>query len=955
MAAPVGSVTIPVMVPFSEAGGGVMTFVSKSGTNQYHGVAYDFLRNDDLDARGFFAQTRSVYKQNDFGGTAGGPVTIPKLYSGHNKTFFFGAYEGFRNRVGANALIKSIPTPEMYAGDFSNWVNAAGKQIPIYDPSTTRANPNGSGQIRDQFPGNIIPASRFSAFAKSVLPYATPVKPNRGGVPGSIAYVQNNFISTSGTILNPTDKGSMRVDQALGANQRLGFFYNRSSFQNALGAGGPPGLPEPLTDAQVQQFDTSAYRLSHDWTISPRLLNHFSIGGNKFNKNSYSSNSGKNWKSKVCLANAVDCNVNFPVLAFSDESGWGSAAYNGTEQPRWSIKNDLTYVRGAHNFKLGVAFDSQRANGFGQQNIAGRAGFSYLGTSVPGASSTASGSAFASFLLGWADNGNTETIRYVPQTFPYYGFFVQDDWHITRRLTMNIGLRYEFTRPPTSVGDQYSDFNPTKPNPAANGYPGALRFAGNGAGREGVRSLVPGWYGAFGPRLGLAYSPNDKTSFRTAFGRSFSKVAVVASSNHYSGFIGQYNFSSSDQDITPAFLTDTGLPSYPLPPQIDPAFANNGNVDYWNGKDATRAPENLYWTFSIQRQLSPSTVFEAAYNANVGVHLQTGLININQVPTAIYNQLVSQYGAQGTINLLRSDINSTLARAANIPIPYANFTNPAIQRSRTVNQALRPFPQYLNVVTDQGGDKSGHSNYQAMVLKIEKRFSQGWTMLGSYNFSKILTDSDTYYANGGLAQDQYNRGLEKSIGQYDQTHSVKFSSVYELPFGKGKRFISHGGLLNFAFGGWRLSAIATYASGLPIGLTRNNPLPLFNGSTRPTITSYEGWQPAIKGNKFDPNADKYLDKSVFPNQSQFLTFGNATRYNPKLRTFPNLNENISLGKSFRLWSEQSRLDMRAEAFNLFNRTIFGRPDSNLDSNTFGLIQSQSNAPRQLQMALKLYW
>ena len=447
MAAPVGSVTIPVMVPFSEAGGGVMTFVSKSGTNQYHGVAYDFLRNDDLDARGFFAQTRSVYKQNDFGGTAGGPVTIPKLYSGHNKTFFFGAYEGFRNRVGANALIRSIPTPEMYAGDFSNWVNAAGKQIPIYDPSTTRANPNGSGQIRDQFPGNIIPASRFSAFAKSVLPYAMPVKPNRGGVPGSIAYVQNNFISTSGTILNPTDKGSMRMDQALGANQRLGFFYNRSSFQNALGAGGPPGLPEPLTDAQVQQFDTSAYRLSHDWTISPRLLNHFSIGGNKFNKNSYSSNSGKNWKSKVCLANAVDCNVNFPVLAFSDESGWGSAAYNGTEQPRWSIKNDLTYFRGAHNFKLGAAFDSQRANGFGQQNIAGRAGFSYLGTSVPGASSTASGSAFASFLLGWADNGNTETIRYVPQTFPYYGFFVQDDWHITRRLTMNIGLRYEFTRP----------------------------------------------------------------------------------------------------------------------------------------------------------------------------------------------------------------------------------------------------------------------------------------------------------------------------------------------------------------------------------------------------------------------------------------------------------------------------------------------------------------------------
>jgi hypothetical protein len=939
---------------YGQAGGGVITFVSKSGTNDFHGTVYEFLRNDAFDARDFFAQTRSVYKQSDFGASAGGPVILPKLYNGRNRTFFFVSYEGFRNRQGANGTILTVPTPEMYSGDFSKWVNAQGRVLPIYDPTSTVAQPGG-GFTRTPFPNNQIPVSRFSTVSNQILPFAQGVAPNRPGiVPGTLGWVSNNYLTGGGDTESPTDKGSVKIDQNFGPNHRLNFFYNRTRYNSNPGPAGPAGLPEPLWNGSVSQYDSSLYRLSHDWTISPQMFNHFSIGGNTFSKNSYSPNSGQNWKSKVCIPNAVDCNVNFPNISFTEFTQWGSTAYNGTEQPSWSLKNDLSYIHGAHSMKYGYAFESQRANGFGQQNIAGQATFSFLETAVPGATSFTSGSSFASFLLGAADSGATETIRYLPQTYAYHGFYAQDDWHVTKKLTLNLGLRYEFTQPPVAGDDQYSDFSPTTPNPAANNYPGALIFAGDGPGRQGKRSLIPGWYGAWGPRFGLAYALNSKTTIRAGAARSFSRVTVVASSGHYAGFIGQYAFTSSNQGVTPAFYWDQGLPPYPLPPQIDPSFANNSNVDYWQGQNATRAPENDNWAFSIQREITPSTILEADYTGVTGIHLQSGTVNINQVPMATVNQLIQQYGTTQAVNILNSNITSATAVSAGIAPPYANFTNPAVQRQRSVAQSLRPYPQYLNVDTSQsGGDKSGHSTYHALVLKLNRRYSNGLTFQWSYTFSKLLTDADTYYANGGYAEDQGNRRLEKSIGRFDQTHVWKFNTVYELPFGKGRRWLTQG-IGNQVLGGWRVSAVQVYSSGFPIGVTRNAPLPIFNGTNRPVITSYD-WKTSWSGD-FDPNAGRYLNAAAFPAQPANL-LGNATRFNPLVRAFPSFNENVSLGKSF-LFTERFRLDFRAEAFNLFNRVVFAAPSGNglnLNNTAFGTVTSTANSPRQMQLALKLYW
>jgi hypothetical protein len=571
---------------YGQAGGGVMSFASKSGTNDFHGSAYDFLRNDKLDARGFFARTRSIYRQNDFGFTASGPVRIPKLYNGRNKTFYFVSYEGFRNRVGANDSILSVPTPEMYNGDFSKWVAQNGTLLPIYNPATTRANPSGVGSIRDPYPNNQIPASQFSPLASKIASYAKSVTPNRGFAPGTSGYVRQNYIVSGGTLVTPTDKWSVKADQNFGSKHRVGFLWNMTTFRNKPGPAGPPGLPEPLWSGAIQAWDTEAFRWNHDWTVTPTMVNHFSFAFNRFVKDSFSANVGKGWKDKICIKNVIDCNNNFPTINFTEFSTWGSPSNNGTLQPGWQIKNDLSYVKGSHTWKFGFQHQNQTANGVGQQDIAGRADFNFLGTSVPAATSFTSGSSFASFLLGEAHLGRTETPREVAQNFPYFGFYAQDDWRITRKLVLNLGIRYDFTQPPTNKKDEYSDFNPTRPNPAAGNIPGALWFAGFGPGRENRRSLVPGWYGGIGPRIGIAYSPDAKTTIRTAFGRSFSRVTAVQGSGHFAGFIGQWAFQNTSQGVTPTFKLDNGLPAYQLPPSINPSFQNGLDVDFWNGPDA---------------------------------------------------------------------------------------------------------------------------------------------------------------------------------------------------------------------------------------------------------------------------------------------------------------------------------------------------------------------------------
>jgi len=957
---------------FGRAGGGAVSFVSKSGTNELHGNVYEFLRNDALDANNFFnnatGRKKPVLKQHDFGFSLGGPVWIPKVYNGKNKTFFFTALEYFRNRTSAPVIFYTIPLPEMYNGDFSNWKDAAGNLIPIYDPKTTRPNPNGAGFIRDQFPGNRIPADRFSRVSRNVTPLAT-MRPN-------VAGPRNNFITTTGARTDPWDKFDVKIDHQLNQKDKFGFLYHYGVTLQLPSGGTPPGLPSPLNnDFQYGDTHTYVYRLTWDRTISPTVLNHFSGGVNNWwqVRRAQDSQFNQGWGTKIGLTNLPNPDWLFPAMNMTDYSTWGRSEWGGSLNKNFAFSDDLTWVKGSHALKFGFMFQEDHYNGYGWHTATGTWNFTRGATAafLPNGTidqSAASGNAFASLLLGEVNTADITTNRVVSNQWKYYAGYAQDDWRINSKWTLNYGLRYEYT-PPTVEGrfpDGYSNFNPTKPNPVATGRLGAMDFAGFGPSRIGSRTMYPPWRGGISPRLGMAYSMNDKTVIRLSASRSFGPVRNTGGSSHWQGFIGEHNvpFTSQATGKGGEFNWDSGYCGgcswpRPNPAALDPAYLNRsgfGNIPYWQPKDSARMPEFYNWSLNIQRGLANDWVASVGYNATMGHHLTTNVVNLNSVDPAIFGQFVSRLGTAGAISLFNSGITSAAAVANGIQRPYPEFNGP-------VAQSFRPFPQYGTINTGgDGGDRSGNSSYHAMVVTLEKRYSSGLQLLSSYVLSKFFSDAETANASTGAAMNHYDRSLEKSLSVNDQTHNLKFNYSYELPWGPGRKYLGSG-LLGQIVGGWRLAGIHNYFSGIPLGLSPGYGLPLFGGN-RVSVADYNGWRATPKGGKFDPNVDRWYDASIVNRVPQSSApsgakvyvldsiYGNATKRNPKVRSPWNLNENISIARTFR-FTEGLKMDFRWEMFNMFNRVRWGGPNSDITNPNFGLVNSLGNSPRQMQFGLKV--
>jgi Carboxypeptidase regulatory-like domain len=961
---------------FGRAGGGAVSFVSKSGTNELHGNVYEFLRNEALDANNFFSNAQGRVKpklrQHDFGFTVGGPVWIPKLYNGKNKTFFFTSLEYFRNRTGAPANFYTIPLAEMYNGDFSNWKDTSGNVIPIYDPATTRPNPSGSGFIRDPFPGNRIPLDRFSTVSKNILPLAT-MRPN-------VAGPRNNFFSTTGARTDPWDKFDAKVDHQLTGQDKIGFLYHYGVTKQ-LANGTPPGLPSPINnDFQYGDTHTYVYRLTWDRTISPTVLNHLSGGVNNWwqYRGAQPSQVQQGWGTKIGITNVPDPDWLFPAIEMTDYATWGRSEWGGSLNKNFAVADDLTWVRGSHALKFGFLFQEDHYNGYGWHTATGTYRFTRGATAAfrPDGTidqSAASGNAFASMLLGEVDNASITTLRFVSDQWRYYAGYAQDDWRVNPKLTLNYGLRYEYT-PPTVEGkfpDGYSNFNPTKPNPTAGGRLGAMDFAGFGQGRIGSRTMYPAWKGGISPRLGLAYSWNDRTVIRLSGSRSFGPVRNTGGSSHWQGFIGEQNFLFTNQATGKGgeFNWDNGYCGgcnwpRPDPNNLNPSYLNNTDIPYWQPKDSGRMPEFYNWSLNIQRQLSNSWVASIGYNATLGHHLTTNQVAMNQVDPAIFNQFVSRLGLASAISLFNSGVTSASAQANGIVLPYPGFTG-------SVAQSLRPFPQYRNINTGpDGGDRSGNSSYHAMVLTLEKRYSSGLQLLSSYVLSKFFSTAETANADTGAAMNHYDRSLEKTLSRIDQTHNLKFNYSYELPWGPGRKYLNKG-VAAHIIGGWRVAGIQNYYSGIPLALAPGYGLPLFGGN-RISVSDYEGWRAPIQGDKFDPFVDRWFDRSVFatapvsaaPSGAEVYvlsgSYGNSTTRNPKVRSPWTLNENISVARTFR-FSERMRMDFRWEMFNIFNRTRWGISDlptnrdsfATINNNNFGLVRSLGNTPRQMQFGIKI--
>ena len=585
---------------FGHAGGGAVSFVSRSGSNNWRGKAFEFFRSDKLDTIDYFSKAlgrpKPVVEQHDFGGVLGGPIKIPGLYNGRDKSFFFASYEGYRNKTGAAPSVVTIPTAEMYNGDFSNWRDASGNLIPVYDPATTRVNPNGPGFVRDPFPGNQIPLARFSSISRNVLALAT-MRPDLPGVLNNFTYTSGDRIQT-----NPWNKFSLKLDHNLSSKDRIGFLFHWGEVLVLPPADGPGGgLPVPLNNFRDEDSNTRVFRANWDRVLTPTLLNRVSFGHNDWFQLRASFNRDQGWGTKIGLRNVPGPDKLFPLIDFSnDYLDWGRSEWGGSGNYLWAFTDDLTWVKASHTWKFGFIVQQDHYDGYGWHTAAGTYNFSRGATSgfLPNGTldgTGASGNAFASFLLGEVGSSEITTNRYVSDRWRYYSGYAQDDWRISNALTVNYGVRYEYT-PPTWEGyypDGYSNFNPTLPNPGADGRPGASEFAGEGPGRTGKKTMYEAWPWGLSPRLGIVYSVNEDTVVRLSGARIFGSVKNTGGSSHWNGFIGGYNVTAPALPASSAFNWDQGWPSWPEPPFLVPNTLNGSSIPYWQPYDSGRLPEVL--------------------------------------------------------------------------------------------------------------------------------------------------------------------------------------------------------------------------------------------------------------------------------------------------------------------------------------------------------------------------
>lgn len=924
---------------YGRTANGIINFTSKSGTNEFHGTAFEYFRNEKLNARQFFSPTRAIVRQNNFGGTAGGPVWIPKVYDGRNKAFFFFSYEKAIFRSGSPSGLTSIPPEALRAGDFSNWRDGAGRVIPIYDPATTRI--EGNSVVRDQFPGNRIPTNRISPIASTLNKYLPPTELG----------TQFNNVRQVGTGGANQNVWSIKGDYNITANSRVSGMFSKQFF-GAPDASGP--YPGPLAENFNSSGTNKFFRVNHDQVITPTLINHVTLGWNKrdvieYFPERYYSGIPEADRQIIGLKGTASADITGNRMApprYVVGDGYGNMGFwIDTKSPSrtWDLNEQIAWVKGSHNLKFGFRFLRQDYQRLDCNGCSGEASFNPLTTGLPG-SVNQSGSGYAAFLLGLSSGGN----YHFPGDFsfgqPYYAGFVQDDWKVSRKLTLNLGLRYDLPPPKTEKESRVSNLCLTCPNPAAGGIPGALQFAGNGAGRTGESRFLDTRKNAWGPRVGFAYEVVPSLVIRG--GGAIFYIAQREGGNADRGtlgFGGNAQFTSPDNGLTQAFNYNNGFPSYPPPPNFDPGQALFGNPPF-AARYAGLAGKMYDWNFTVEKGFGANTVVRASYQATMGSSL---LAN-----RELLNQVNPQYLGLGQLLFLPA--SSDAAQAAGIKLPWATFPS-----TRSVSQALRPFPQYNNFDHDVDSDTTGHSTYHAVSISAERRYSAGLWFSTSYTFSKLISNVQGenpglggFTGNGDSAtQNGYDRRADKAISNQDVPHHLVLAYSYELPVGKGKKFLNHANpFVQGALGGWKIAGIQNYQSGYALRVTSNQNIGLFSGTIRADMVAGQPLvNPAWTG---DPASGPYINPNAFRRPANF-TFGNSGANLPWLRSPALLTEDFTLAKDFPLFKEGQRIEFKASAFNIGNRVRFGDIQMGIENPDFGKVTSQKNSAREIQLNLRL--
>ena len=893
---------------------GISNYTFKSGTNEFHGNAFWFLRNNKLDASGFYNAAAPIRRQNELGATIGGPII-------KSKTFFHVAYQKFSLRGGTSSIgLVNIPPVAFRQGDFGA-LKAGGELIPIFDPASTREDGAG-GFVRDPYPNNRIPSAQISSIANQVMGFLP--QPDNPGI-------VNNYLNRS---VRPTDDNvySVKVDHHLTDRHRIAFTLWRSQVDlNNFSAWGPDS---EVDNSASTFFWGGGVRVNWDSTVTPTVLNHFGFGFSNSDKDKTHNETETVWSQQLGVKGVDPEATGFPAFITGDYQQMGTSnILVRTEDASYIFTDTLSWMRGRHQIKLGGEFWKQRFLRLRAAAAAGRFEFNRLSTSQPNSPNNSSwGDPLASMLVGEVFK-STRRVNPTANVFHtrYFAMFVEDKVQLTPKLTMTLGLRYDIPVPIKGEDGVFSVIDLNLANPGAGGLPGAYIFGDAGQPDTDYRE--------FSPRLSLAYRLNDKTVVRSGFGIIYSQsnansaAIELGGAEFLAGFTDLSLPRSLDQGITPAFALDDGFPPFEgTLPNLVPELNVGGTADYI-AKDSGRAAYTSNWNFTLQRELGFNIFTDIAYAGAKGTRMPSNLDNLNQVPAS--------YLGLGTT--LQKNINSPEAEAAGITAPYPGFNG-------SVAQALRPYPQYTTLIIH--ANPIGNYTYHSLQFKLQKRFSQGLSFLTAYTLSKNISDTKgNAWANQEVkALDRERRGLEKSVSPIDQTHNLATTLIYELPFGRNSS-----GAVAKLVKGWQVSTVTLYRSGGPLAISGGSSMPIFGGGNRPNRVSGAERRTSIGKGSFDPNQHLYLNGGAWAPSAQF-TFGDGSRVEPDIRGFSNWEENLSLSKRTHVpsISEDFNVEFRAEFFNLFNRVVFRDPRTNSNSKAnFGRVTGQANAPRGIQFGLKI--
>ena len=997
---------------YGHTSGGVESFTTKSGTNGFHGSVFELFRNEALDANSwtnnFFKNPKPRDRQNDFGGSLGGPVLIPKLYDGRDKTFFFFTWEQYRNRRGLSNGVETLPTSAERTGDFSALlgpgltftdssnvvhpvINPCNQQQvlqgQIFDPSTTQV-VNGR-TCRLPFPNNHITSP--STVAQAVQGYLPATNlPGTSASNGAAGVIQN-FLNPAVLDHVVTTQTSFRIDENLTQKNKLFFSYHsrEQSFLN----GNNFDLPAPITpDNYYNYYFTHYLRVGWDYLATSSILNHLTVGFNRVYTASKSpGNTGADWPKVLGISGASG--QTFPIFEFNGGqytigySKFGNNAYSLQIPNALVVADSVSWTRGRHALQFGFDWRSYQYSVESPGASSPHFYFDSHQTSFspvaedPNASLT--GDPFASFLLGSPDRETLSvSSHYSRWAQNYYALYVQDDFKARRNLTLNLGLRWDIETPRHEAIGAQSVFSPHAANPLTPGQPGALIY---GSGASGTTT----YFKNIGPRIGFSWAPfeNAKTVVRGGYSIYYAPLTYSDfGGNLSSGTTANPNFQNADS-FTPVQNMDAGFPAFTPPSNSEDPGLNTftQNTVSYVAPEYNRPGMIQNWQLEIQHQLATDLILAIGYVGQHGTRLRSNLVQVNT-----FNPTYNSLGAALDYLVDGSDGKTGPAVLSQLGVTVPSWFVPGWGSQATVGQLLRPFPQYGGITTNCCLENVGQSTYNALQTKLERRFRNGLNLLASYTYSKTITDADSSFStltgfNSNVfgAQNPYNLRAEKAVSYQDIPHAFVLSYLYELPFGAGKKYLNHGVASKIA-GGWQISGIHRYQMGSPTVINQYATTHRYGGGNyRLSLVPGQAvfpahpaqWSPALdagwnsgctaQNGLFTPNvatAPQTTNCGAFVDPSAAslaagggYVFGNLPTVVSWWRSPGYKNEDFSIIKRTVI-REGHDILFKADIPNAFNRHTFGGIDGWPGDQYFGVPGGSGhgviNGARQIQLMLR---